>query len=180
MTYRTKPHNTLVVGDWIADCDVCGFRFHASDLRKRWDELMVCKDDWEVRQPQDFVKGLPDNSNVPWSRPPSTADSSYTDAGGTAHTTDNTPDLYGDESATLTAGTTSTIVDWNTDLTTDRTVTLSTSGAIKDDRFTIYRTGGGDYDLIIGSIQTTPVPSITGIRFNGSAWELEYYTPTGL
>ena len=69
MSYRTKPHNTLVKGEWLAQCDVCDFRFHASDLKKRWDDLMVCKDDWEIRHPQDFVRGVPDNQNVPWSRP---------------------------------------------------------------------------------------------------------------
>ena len=44
-------------GDWIADCDVCGRKYKASELTQRWDGLMCCDDDWEIRQPQDFVRG---------------------------------------------------------------------------------------------------------------------------
>ena len=68
MTYRTKNQNSLDIGGWSAICDVCGFKYKNSDLRKRWDNLMVCKDDWEIRHPQDFVRGVPDNQNVPYSR----------------------------------------------------------------------------------------------------------------
>ena len=56
-------------GDWIADCDVCGRKYKASQLQKRWDGLMCCRHDWEPRQPQDFVRGVDDNQTVPWSRP---------------------------------------------------------------------------------------------------------------
>jgi len=30
---------------------------------------MCCKDDWEIRQPQDFVRGVPDTQITPWTRP---------------------------------------------------------------------------------------------------------------
>jgi hypothetical protein len=30
---------------------------------------MVCREDWEPRQPQDFVRGVADQQAVPWSRP---------------------------------------------------------------------------------------------------------------
>lgn len=56
-------------GDWIADCDVCGRKYKASQLQQRWDGLFCCKDDWEIRQPQDFVRGVPDNQLAPWTRP---------------------------------------------------------------------------------------------------------------
>ena len=56
-------------GDWIADCDVCGRKYKASILQKRWDGLMCCPDDWEIRQPQDFVRGVPDTQVAPWTRP---------------------------------------------------------------------------------------------------------------
>lgn len=56
-------------GDWIADCDVCGRKYKASDLTQRWDGLMCCEDDWEIRQPQDFVRGVPDTQIAPWLRP---------------------------------------------------------------------------------------------------------------
>ena len=61
--------NTFKSGDWLAICDSCGLTFYASQLRKRWDELMVCELDWEPRHPQDFVRGIPDNPAPPWVRP---------------------------------------------------------------------------------------------------------------
>ena len=30
---------------------------------------MCCKEDWEIRQPQDFVRGVPDTQIAPWTRP---------------------------------------------------------------------------------------------------------------
>jgi len=56
-------------GDWNAICDVCGFKFKASQLRKRWDNMRVCSDDWEERQPQDLLRARPDDQSVPWTRP---------------------------------------------------------------------------------------------------------------
>ena len=41
----------------------------ASDLRQRWDGLKVCPDDYEPRQPQDFVRGVADYQAPPWTRP---------------------------------------------------------------------------------------------------------------
>jgi len=56
-------------GNWIANCDVCGRKYKASLLTERWDGLMCCPDDWEIRQPQDFVRGVPDTQIAPWLRP---------------------------------------------------------------------------------------------------------------
>lgn len=56
-------------GNWEAICDSCGRRYKASQLRLRWDGFMVCKDDWEPRQPQDFVRAKIDIQSVPWTRP---------------------------------------------------------------------------------------------------------------
>lgn len=56
-------------GNWIADCDVCGRKYKATELTQRWDGLMCCEDDWEIRQPQDFVRGVPDTQIAPWLRP---------------------------------------------------------------------------------------------------------------
>lgn len=55
-------------GPWNVVCDVCGFEFHSHELHKRWDGLMVCRDDWEPRHPQDFVRSVKE-STIPWSRP---------------------------------------------------------------------------------------------------------------
>jgi len=58
-------------GDWNGICQRCGFEFKFSELRKTWDGLWVCQDDWEPRQPQDYVRGLPDNQSVPVTSPES-------------------------------------------------------------------------------------------------------------
>jgi hypothetical protein len=55
-------------GDWITICDACGKKYKASQLRKRWDGLMVCSYDFEIRQPQDFVRGAVDKIAIPWAR----------------------------------------------------------------------------------------------------------------
>ena len=62
-----KPN--FVSGDWKAICDRCGRLFKASQLRDEWDGLKVCEKDWEPRQPQDFVRGVADVQETPWSRP---------------------------------------------------------------------------------------------------------------
>jgi len=33
----------------------------------RWDGYWVCEQCWEIRNPQDFIKPIPDNPSVPWS-----------------------------------------------------------------------------------------------------------------
>ena len=55
-------------GDYNAFCDVCGFKYKASELRKRWDGMMCCKDDWEPRHPQEFLRSVPERK-IPFSRP---------------------------------------------------------------------------------------------------------------
>lgn len=65
MSYKS----TWDSGNWITICDACGRKFKATQLQKRWDNLMVCADDFEIRQPQDFVRGVVDKIAVPWSRP---------------------------------------------------------------------------------------------------------------
>jgi hypothetical protein len=61
--------NDQRVGDWNAICDLCGFKFKASELKKRWDGMMVCSEDFEQRHPQDFLKARRDKQAVPWTRP---------------------------------------------------------------------------------------------------------------
>ena len=56
-------------GDPNAICDVCGFKYKLSQLKKRWDNLMVCPEDFEVRQPQDYVRGVRDQRSIPDARP---------------------------------------------------------------------------------------------------------------
>jgi hypothetical protein len=61
--------NHLILGDWNALCDSCGRKFKASSLQKRWDGLIVCREDWEQRHPQDLLRVQREQISVPWSRP---------------------------------------------------------------------------------------------------------------
>ena len=60
---------TYIPGDFWRICDVCGFKMRASASRRRWDNLMVCAEDYEERHPQDFVRGRKDHQIVPDPRP---------------------------------------------------------------------------------------------------------------
>ena len=57
-----------IPGNYWMICDRCGFKTRRSDMRKTWDNLWVCKDDWEPRHPQDFVKAKYDRQRVPVAR----------------------------------------------------------------------------------------------------------------
>jgi len=56
-------------GDYNVICDVCGQKFKASECQMRWDNLLVCHNDFEIRHPQDFVRGRTDDQRVPIPRP---------------------------------------------------------------------------------------------------------------
>jgi hypothetical protein len=56
-------------GDWSATCDICGFEFYASQLKKRWDGFMACEQDYETRNPQDLIRGRKEKISPPWTRP---------------------------------------------------------------------------------------------------------------
>lgn len=56
-------------GSWKAICESCGRIYKAEELRLRWDGFWVCPSDFEYRQPQDFVRGVPDIQTPPWTRP---------------------------------------------------------------------------------------------------------------
>jgi hypothetical protein len=56
-------------GSWNFICEVCGQQYKAEQMRKRWDGVITCPNDWEPRHPQDFVRGVKDNQSVPISRP---------------------------------------------------------------------------------------------------------------
>ena len=52
-------------GDWYAHCQVCGRRFFGSTLHVRWDNLFVCDDDYEERNPADTPVIIVDTRNPP-------------------------------------------------------------------------------------------------------------------
>lgn len=56
-------------GEWYAICDSCGRKFLASELKERWDGLMVCREDFEPRHSLDFVKPKIDKITPDWVRP---------------------------------------------------------------------------------------------------------------
>ena len=56
-------------GEWNFFCYLCGRKAKSSTAMKTWDNFRVCKQHKEVRNPQDFVRGVKDDQTVPWSRP---------------------------------------------------------------------------------------------------------------
>lgn len=61
--------NWLKLGDYNAVCDSCGRKFKASTMRKRWDGMFVCKEDFEPKHPQLSLKVRGDKQQVPIPRP---------------------------------------------------------------------------------------------------------------
>ncbi len=61
--------NFFRMGDWRAVCDQCGMVCHASQMFLRWDNARTCWHCIEIRNPQDFLKGIADNQSPPWTRP---------------------------------------------------------------------------------------------------------------
>jgi hypothetical protein len=59
----------FAMGDWNATCYECGRKRKGSMLRKNWQGYFVCPDHWEPRQPQDFVRNIPDVITPPWAQP---------------------------------------------------------------------------------------------------------------
>lgn len=56
-------------GQWNFYCDLCGRKEKSTNGRKTWDNFYVCARHREVRNPQDFVRGVKDDQSTPWSRP---------------------------------------------------------------------------------------------------------------
>lgn len=59
----------LALGDYNAVCFECGRKFKASMLKKHWQGYYVCPAHYEPRQPQDFVRSVPDLMTPPWAQP---------------------------------------------------------------------------------------------------------------
>jgi predicted phage tail protein len=85
----------------------------------------------------------------------------------------------GDAAATLTVATSEITQVWNTPLTADRAVTLSTTGAYNGAVFKIVRTAAatGAYNLNVG---TGPLKALAAgtwceVKYDGSAWILTAY-----
>lgn len=72
------PRNYYVSGSHNLICDVCCKKIKASEAKQMWNGLIVCPEDFEMRQPQDFVKARQDKITVPFTRPRPTDDFIYT------------------------------------------------------------------------------------------------------
>ena len=59
-------------GDWNAVCAICGFKYKASQLIKNWKGLYVCREDWEPRHQQDYLKARKEDNTLPFTRPENT------------------------------------------------------------------------------------------------------------
>ena len=59
----------LAPGDYNAMCSRCGKKFKASMLRRHWQGMYRCDKCWEPRQPQDFVRAIPDVQTPPIVQP---------------------------------------------------------------------------------------------------------------
>ena len=55
-------------GEYNFYCDLCGKKNKSGNAMKTWDGHYVCKEHKEVRNPQDFVRGVADDQTVPWVR----------------------------------------------------------------------------------------------------------------
>jgi hypothetical protein len=58
----------LRLGDWNVVCWQSGFKCKASQVVRNWQGYYVLPEFNEPRQPQDFVKGIPDNQTVPFAQ----------------------------------------------------------------------------------------------------------------
>lgn len=59
----------LALGDWNVVCYECGRKRKASYMKRHWQGYYVCPEHWEVRHPQDFVRGIADVQTPPWTQP---------------------------------------------------------------------------------------------------------------
>jgi len=83
----------------------------------------------------------------------------------------------GDLNITLTHDTSALTQRFNTALTTNRTITLSTSKAHRGARFRIVRESGatGGSTLDVGGLKSLAVDEWADVEYSGSAWILTGY-----
>ena len=69
---RLGPADYFKAGDWNARCWTCYRKCKASEMSKLsiydgngW----VCRTCFEITNPQQFIRGIPDRPNVPWTQP---------------------------------------------------------------------------------------------------------------
>lgn len=164
-------------GDWNFICDVCGFKFKASQGRKRWDGVYVCQKDFEFRHPQEKRRGIKDTQNVEWTRPEDSVDKFELDAYTGIIDNVFTNSDVGDIDPTLTANISKPVQVFTTPITASRTVTLSTTGARNGDTFRVVQVASVGFTIDVGGLQTMPVntPAIVDVAFYSTAWVFVSY-----
>ena len=58
-----------IPGTFYRICDRTGFKVRSFETKKEWNNSIVRERSWEIRQPQDFVRGVKDNQTVQEARP---------------------------------------------------------------------------------------------------------------
>lgn len=43
-------------GNWKVACHVCGWWYPSSEIKRRWDGVLVCPNDYETRHPQTLIR----------------------------------------------------------------------------------------------------------------------------
>jgi hypothetical protein len=66
---RVVPYS-YVPGGAYGICDRCGFKFRLTELKKEWDGLLVCSQDWDplpdtMTPPVVYPEGLPEPDSRP-------------------------------------------------------------------------------------------------------------------
>ena len=62
-SYNRKTKNPgWKSGDHWVECERTGMVIRSSDARKEWTGLVVAKEEWEPRHPQDFLRGIVDHT----------------------------------------------------------------------------------------------------------------------
>jgi len=77
-------------GDHWVECMRCGFDIRQSDALKQWNGLIVCKECFETRHPQELIRSIPDNAQAKGLVNPSSPDIFITVTGYSGGVQDNT------------------------------------------------------------------------------------------
>lgn len=62
-------NNYYKSGCWNVICQVCGRKYKSDQIKKRWDGLLVCEEDYENRNILDFMRMPSDIQSVPYQNP---------------------------------------------------------------------------------------------------------------
>lgn len=66
MTYRRARG----MGEWNAECAICGFEMSSSQLRQNWKGHYACKECWEPKPEVYDLRPKIDRQSVPWVQKP--------------------------------------------------------------------------------------------------------------